>query len=141
MNKGHITISLIRSNLDSDHMRIRIEDDNSRIHFLEARLSIEDFTLALTGRGYIDCVFELRGVEHVGKILETKQEHVFVEDGDFGQRENRVRVAIAPFEIKGWTGHDRDAMNHHRQNNMIPCPEGIEGLWYAVTFHRHVSPE
>lgn len=141
MNKGHITISLIRSNLDSDHMRIQIEDDSSRIHFLEARLGVEDFMRALAGRGYIDCEFELRGVENVGKILETKQENVFVEDGDYAPLEWRVRCAVERFEINGWTGRNRDAMNHHRANRKIPCPEGKEGVWYAVTFHRHVNPE
>ena len=100
MNKGHITISLIRSS----------EGDHS-------------------------------GVENVGMVLETKQEFVFVEDGDYDLLEYRARIAIVPFEVDGWVGCDQDAMNHHRQNNKLSWPEGKEGQWYAVTFQRHVNPE
>ena len=122
-------------------MCIRIEDDSSRVHFLEAQLGVEDFMLALAGRGYLDCEFDLRGVENVGRVLETKQEFVFVEDGDYDLLEYRARIAIAPFEVDGWVGCDQDAMNHHRQNNKLSWPEGKEGQWYAVIFQRHVSPE
>ena len=126
--KGKITISRTTGRKTENTIRIRIEDDSSSITFLETEMSLEDFALALTGQGYIDCNFELQGIQNVGMILETKTELVSLANPFIATGEERL-AALIPFEVDGWTARYQDIKNHHRyQKDAV-----------SVTFSRFVD--
>ncbi len=127
---GKITISRMTSSKTGDTIRIRMEDDLSSITFLEAEMSLEDFALALTGQGDIDCTFELQGVRNVGKTLENKVELVPLANPYHAAAWERLD-ALKPFEVDGWTARYSDIENHHRyQKDTV-----------SVTFSRFVDKE
>lgn len=126
--KGQITISRTTSSKTGNTIRISIEDDSSSVTFLEVLMSLEDFALALTGQGYIDCNFELQGIQNVGKIRETKTELVSLANPFRATDEERLD-ALKPFEVDGWTARFQDIENHHRyQKDAV-----------SVTFSRFVD--
>ena len=125
---GKITISRTTSSKTGNSIRIRMEDDSSSITFLEAEMNLEDFALALTGQGYIDCQFELMGIHNVGKVRETKTELVPLDNPYMATAAERLS-ALKPFEVDGWTARRSDIENHHRYlNNTV-----------TVTFSRFVD--
>lgn len=64
-------INIIRPmNSDNDGIRIELIDENSHIHFLELKMTLADFTKAVTGQGYIPMEFTVRGLENVGLVKE-----------------------------------------------------------------------
>ena len=110
---GKITISRTTSSKTGNTIRIKMEDDSSSITFLEAEMRLEDFALALTGMGYIDCNFKLHGVENIGKVLETKVELVPLANPYRATDDEQV-LALKSFEVDGWTARTQDMKNHHR---------------------------
>lgn len=46
---------------------ITIVDENSRIEFIDAEISYENFTQAITGLGHQEMEIEVRGLDRVGK--------------------------------------------------------------------------
>lgn len=128
--KGKISISAPFGS-DCDYINIEVVDELSGTEFVEIHVKYADFAQALTGRGRIDCDFELRAA-HVGKTREIKTESVFV--SKFGNNQaSATRDALKPFEVDGWTGYDQDAMNHHRCTGYTK-----DGAYYTVTFTRFV---
>lgn len=123
---GHITIGRIGYK-DSDAIHIRIEDDTSHIAFLDVYLSLENFSKVLTS-SHVDCKFELRGVQNVGKKLETKTEIVPLANPYMTTDEAR-KEALKPFEVDGWKARVSDISNHHRYQK-----ESV-----SVTFSRFVE--
>lgn len=64
-------INIIRPmNSHDDRIRIELIDENSHIHFLELKMTLADFTKAVTGQGYIPIEFDVRGLENVGLVKE-----------------------------------------------------------------------
>ena len=127
---GKITISRTTGRKIGNTIRIIMEDDSSSINFLEAEMSMEDFTLALMGKGYIDCTFELNGIQNIGKILETKTELVPLYNPARTTDEER-EAALIPFEVDGWAARRSDIKNHHRfQKDTV-----------SVSFSRFVDKE
>jgi len=111
---GNLTISRTTSNTGHT-IRIRIEDDSSGIVFLETEVSLENFALALTSLGYVDCEYELYGLDNIGKKLETKTEIVPL-DNPYRATDEARELALKPFEIDGWKARQSDIKNHHRYN-------------------------
>lgn len=123
---GHITIGRTGYK-EGEAIHIRLEDDSSHIAFLDVYLSLEDFAKTLTN-SYMDCEYELRGIQNVGKKLETKTENVPLNDPYMTTDEARLE-ALKPFEVDGWKARESDISNHHRyQKDSI-----------SVTFSRFVE--
>ena len=133
--QGRITISR-PAGYDIDSITIEIEDTLSCVPFLSVQVSYANFTKALTGQGYIPCEFETRGLELIGKRREAKTEHVFVPDGSHETRDKRAYNAVKQYEKDGWKGRREDALNFHRRKEA-----DAGGVWYEVTFKRHVEDE
>ncbi len=70
--QGKLTISRPIGGSGPGEIRITLEDPIAVIQFVEARVSLEGFTEAITGRGYVDCELDLRGLDRVGMIREIK---------------------------------------------------------------------
>lgn len=99
-----LTISRVHSGASGDSIEVRIQDVASRIEFVSASIGMEEFAAALTGLSYVDCEAEVRGLESVGKTLET-EELVFPLpiSADYT---NRKKLAIGMLDEKtpdGWT--------------------------------------
>lgn len=56
----------------SEAINIHVEDDTSRIRFLELTMTLSDFAMALTGHGYMPASGEVHGLENVGKRRESR---------------------------------------------------------------------
>lgn len=69
---GNITISRCTSSHGGEDIRIQLEDNNSRVIFCELKMSLDDFARAITGRGCCPADMEVRDLDKVGKIMETK---------------------------------------------------------------------
>ena len=71
MIKGKITVSRPSYGDGREKIEITIEDRNAVISFLEIHMNLDDFAKCITGE-YVDCEFEARGLDNVGKVRETK---------------------------------------------------------------------
>ena len=72
MLPGKITITRPVSS-EEDYISIQLECDNSHISFAEIKVSLKDFTRAITGQGFIPMKFITRGLANVGRIRESKE--------------------------------------------------------------------
>ena len=68
---GKITISRRNYGCGKKVISIEVKDTSSRIRFLDIELSLEDFAECLMGLSEIDCSIKTRGLEHIGKTMET----------------------------------------------------------------------
>ena len=106
----------------------------SGCEFVAARLSLADFSAAITGMGGMPCEFELRA-KYVGLRAEHKLVPVFVPNFDqLKDRDKVCRKAIQAYEVDGWSGRDADAKNNHRR-----ASSDAKGTTYSVAFFRYVD--
>lgn len=128
MTKGSISINRV-SGGEGEYIRVELIDESSGTHFLEAKLSLEDFAKALFGLSQVDCSFELRPA-YVGWQREVKQENVNVPSSiSYRLTDEEISAALMPHEVDGWKAYRKDAGNHHKE-----VGPGI----YNVTFFRYV---
>lgn len=126
------------------YMLMQIEDDTSGVRFAELEIPMEAFAYLVTGMHGIEADCELRGLDNVGRIHESKTELVPV-TSDLEQWEARndsavINEALAPFEVDGWEGYSPDLFNHH---NRVHKDKGtLRKPFQTVHFHRYVdAPE
>jgi len=65
--KAKVTISRSTSNFADDVINLRISDEKSSIEFVDLKISLSDFALAITGLSSISAQGEVRGLERIGK--------------------------------------------------------------------------
>jgi hypothetical protein len=133
---GTICVSRPQRGDGRAEIRIELTDATSRVHFLEVSVDPAALMEAITGLGYQPCVFELRGIENVGKTAENTTGKVFVPKCEWKDRESVARSAIDAHELtaQGWFGYVSDACNHHK---LTRHEDG--GDWYTVNFHRFIE--
>lgn len=138
MNKGRINIARWSSNTEPYHgIRIEVVDGESRVHFLQVNMSVEEFALAITGCGERECEFELRGVDTVGKVREHKEEMVeFDRDVIYSRDRDAALLALKSYEVDGWIGDANDAFNHHRQGAISVTRHAVSA---RIRFTRYVT--
>lgn len=107
------TISVLRYSSTST-MKIELRDESSGVLFLEVELTAEDLMLAVSGRSEMDCQFELRYLETVGKLREHKEEVVPIPTMGVPVTDKSIARALETFEVDGWKARREDAKNHHR---------------------------
>jgi hypothetical protein len=71
---GRLSICRIHSSESGETIMILLQDSLSRVQFVEVEMSLEDFTRAVTGSGYIPMKFNTRKLENVGLKKENKTE-------------------------------------------------------------------
>ena len=119
MAKGNITLSRYDSNYEDTHpIHLKVEDKDSGTQFIDIGMTLKDFAFLITGMGYIDCQFELRGLDVVGKKREHKKESVSLPPGMFLPTKEQAKELIKPFEVDGWIGSIDDATNHHNRSRV-----------------------
>lgn len=99
---GKITISKTTSNRNKKEIRIAIEDDASSINFVEARMSLENFAEALTGLGFVDIDFTVRGLENIGKTRERKTVEINLGKTDYDGLKELALSEARKIESDGW---------------------------------------
>ena len=100
-----------------DHFRLTITDESSRIQFVYLKMTPDEFARMISARVTTDLECEVRGLDGVGKIRETKTERVPFKMFYGGTDEERVRAArqaLERFEVDGWKGRVSDLFNGHR---------------------------
>lgn len=70
--KGKITITRQSSNKGDGVISISIRDELSRIEFVEAKISFNDFAEAITGLSFVDCEIMVNDFEKVGMQFQRK---------------------------------------------------------------------
>jgi hypothetical protein len=130
-------IGMTRSGMGSDtRMRIEIEDAKSGVSFLEITMDMEKWAYAATGMFGVEMDFELRGVDTIGKVHETKTELVPVPENMPYKADDNLELIediLSEFEVDGWQAHTNDLFNHHRR-----IRDG-ENIYQEVSFHRYVE--
>lgn len=116
---GKVTISRTGSSIGPDTIRIEVIDQGSGISFVNAVMSLEDFARAVTGYGWQSAELEVRELEKVGMILETKREQVTYDGPYFKEGALElaptITEALRPFEVDGWKGDKSDLVNPHKR--------------------------
>ena len=134
---GKITVGRVRGSDESQPIRIEIIDTQSSVVVAEARLTLENFALALTGLGHVECEIEWRGVDRIGKVREFKTELIPTPDNPWRtdpsrRTEENLRAHVAPWEVDGWKAHWQDLHNSNKYRH--------EEKAYEVSFVRFVDP-
>lgn len=137
---GKITISRCWGG-DTDEIRVTLQDEVSGCQIVEARLSLENFTKAVTAQAYIDCELEVYNKAPVGKKREHKEEWVPYKS-EYHKRDDKLEKlkdkALAPFEVDGWhCGYRDDLGNHHKYSKRKINGKEVEG--YTIGFVRWVD--
>ncbi len=70
--KGRISITRVTGGDSDGYVSLVITDDNSRVQFVSLQMNFEDFGKLLLGQGHMPTEFEVRGLNRVGMIRETK---------------------------------------------------------------------
>ena len=99
-------------------------------------MSPEEFALVLTAHVVSDLECEVRGLDGVGKVRETKTVRVPFQKLYAGTEEERslaAKQAMEPFEVDGWKGRMSDMLNWHR------TAKGEDGDAQHVLFERLVD--
>ena len=111
-------------------MSIQIDDLQSGVRLIDARLGMKEFAHALSSTS-VEGEATVTVNPPLGKVCEVKEEVVvFPEHASDAQ----LRKAVAKYEKDGWKGRDYDARNHHR---WASAPEGKSAA--RVTFRRFVE--
>ena len=132
--QGQASISC-PSGSGADYITIQLEDRLSGCRMTEIRIKYADFAKALTGLGNVACEFDLY-TANIGKRREVKEERVCVPRVGFEQREAHAAEAVAVYNVDGWTGRVRDALNQHRRVQSTD-----KGTWYRVSYVRFVDDD
>ena len=88
MDEGKLTISRPTYGNEKRKISISVKDVNSRIRFLSVEIDLDKFSECLTGLSEVDCTIETRGLDKVGKELETRSFEFEIPQGS-----NRVELA------------------------------------------------
>ena len=123
-------------NEDATPVRIEITDELSRTRVIDIRMSLEAFADALMGHGFRPCSITFNDTGTVGMKGENKTELVpFDMYGGSRSDEERIKKALAPFEVEGWRARSSDMTNGH-------CSTTKDGKRHqSVVFFRHVPVE
>jgi len=129
MNEYKATIVCTAPSGPDDYdVSISLVEDESRISFLEIRMTLEEFGRMLHAPTIASCTVITRGLDRLGWKAETKTEAVTIEG--YAPDAGAVNEALRPFEVDGWRGRRRDIGNSHRRTK--------DG--FRVLFDRHVPP-
>lgn len=120
---GKITISKTTDNRNNKQIRITIEDDTSSINFFEGRMSLENFMEALTGLGFVDIEFAVRGLENIGKTRERKTVEINLGKTDYDGLKELALSEARKLESDGWVcdGYFGSQSSFYRKNGDTIC--------------------
>ena len=127
---GNITIS--RDN--HDVINIRLQDKCSRTEFVNVQMTLEDFTLAITGFAKVRVVGEVGGLETLGKIRVNESRSVVYPGNTFEDRGRQEAFIMNNCQEEGWT-----VQATLGSQGSVKTVEGNTVLTYSVV--KYVAPE
>lgn len=98
--KHNASITITRSS--DDVIRVKLVDENSRIPFVEAQISLEDFARALTGLAYVPVAAEYNNLENVGKFKVSEPRRMLLR-ADCHDRKEMAEWLLENCQEDGWT--------------------------------------
>jgi len=137
LHDGKIKISRPNYGCGKEVICITVKDAEARVEFLEIEISYEDFTKALTGQANIPIQFEVRGLEFVGKKMESKKLEFVLEASTEGYARHYENKAIkqAPNHVDpGWTPSE-----YYRSKDSFYYSEEEKGMIARTTQYRYVE--
>ena len=132
--KGKLTIGRWQGNNCQHMITIQLEDDTSHAFMFDVELTPEDFAKAITGCGYMDCMYDIGHTELAGKTHDVKTEDITFKYEGYDRKKWRTAFAEAakPFEVDGWKVHLED----HNQHRIVSHQD--DGLTVKASFHRYI---
>lgn len=122
--KGRVQIGRVSSTQD-DYIEINFIDGDAGIEFASAKLSLEQFALAITSQAISDVPMEVLGLDKVGMKYEHKEELLPLAHFNYSGYDTRseefkkaAREFVAPYEVDGWSVSDywlEQIGNHYRK--------------------------
>ena len=129
--KGHISIGVPQCSNGRRFVCIQITDELSGCRVVEIEMELEAWALALAS-SYQDCIFDDIRSPCIGKRRERKTVPIkHPDEMSFDISDARLRKAVAPYEVDGWTGDIGCFRNHHKRDR--------ETRKYNVSFVRWVD--
>ena len=129
---GKITISLVTdSKQDEETVRISLVDVNSKTQFVVVEMSLKDFSLAMLGRGRVDCTLNFNNIQNVSKQQERK---MFSIQADEVGRLSQLK--LDEMFIKGWRVDPLSCKNSN--NYTLNPPDAAYKFTANVLFERFV---
>lgn len=106
MHKAKLTISKPSYGDDKRKISIQVKDVDARIRFLKIEIDYDKFTECLTGLADIDCEMEFRGLQNVGKKIETKQLEFKIGDVDYCEMKKVAHKTAKSIVSDEWSCSD-----------------------------------
>lgn len=109
--KGSIRFGDVHSSRGDGYVSIELDDENSGIAFLQIKLTHEEFGRLVGTNGSVECSYEVRGKEKIGKKHERKngsiqmsaEEFRRVTDGKYDtEHKNLVAWLLENAKEEGW---------------------------------------
>lgn len=101
-HKARLTISRPSCSDGKKVILIQVEDEEAKIRFLELEIGLEEFSEVIVGRRSMECDMLVRGIENVGKVIETKWIEFEVSDCEWRDRENMASKLADETAPEGW---------------------------------------
>lgn len=130
--QGKITISMITDSMkEEETVRISIVDVETKTQFVIAELTLKDFSLALLGRGRVDCELQFNNLENICKRKETKT--FTTQAREIGRLS---QLKLDEMFIKGWRVDPLSCKNSN--NYTLNPPDAAYKFTANVLFERFV---
>lgn len=129
--KTKVNVRLSRVSGHSDYFELRVEDENTHLLILEAKLDDEAFANLLSNRSAALCDAEVDVSGDIGKVKESRE--LVFEVPSYMRGKEYAEENCHKFALKGWT-----ADNYFRSQNSIQ--EHKDGKYYAHGYqYRYVE--
>lgn len=122
-------------NDEQSNIFIEIQDNQSRIKFIEIKINMADFTAALTGHSFIPVIFKTNNLEYIGKTKETEKAAINI---PHGVRHDKKSIETYLEEV-----HQRDGWIIDTylgsQNSLIALWDDPDYYYTAnISYHRYM---
>ena len=97
-----VNVKVTVSRASNDRVYIRVEDETSRIEFLDVGMTLEDFGSLITGLAYRPASGEVRNLENVGKVLKREQRTAEYPGTEYNKEIIRAWL-LESHQEPGWT--------------------------------------
>ncbi len=102
LRKGDISIGRVScGGQEPDYIHMEIEDNTSRVTFLEIKMDFETFAKVITGQSSLPIEFEVRNLDKIGKRFEHKTEEVPVALTNGFIDDDQIDAAVGYHEMDG----------------------------------------
>ncbi len=136
---GRVIITRVQSTEEPfEFMSIRVDDEDARTTAFDVKMSLEEFTRALTSM-YADCDIEVFDLDKLGTVGENKTEKIHVPENiylDKRKYKEALQDLLKPYRVDGWHERQGDITNPHCYSTKEE--DGVRMNYCKVVFFRNV---